>query len=476
MITRNDIVTYNKIKEKLVCCDKSTQTNENKSRKRAKPDSTSSDNEEASTEEEDEDDIEYKMTSYLKKLEESYQRSKYPKTLEDSFTEDEEQYFKSLTKQEKENYKEQFNVIINKDNFVPIKFKILSADLDDYVKQIAFQKYTTLLNMQGSDTEYNKLNHWITSLCKIPFGNFVEMPVNIHSSTKEIQMYLEKTRSIMNKEIYGHTEAKDQIVRLVAQWIANPNSKGNVIGIHGSPGVGKTTLAKYGICKALNRPFAFISLGGTSDSSYFDGHSYTYEGSSYGKIIDILMKAKCMNPVIYFDELDKVGNSMRGQDIINLLIHLTDSTQNDCFQDKYLSEINLNLSRCLFIFTYNDNNMIDPILKDRMTIIEAQNYTITDKIVITTNHLIPSLTNTFGLQEICISIDSIKYLIEKTPKEHGVRNLKRSLENVVSNLNLERLLSEYVDDNITICNSGIDKYLKNNQNDYTNPSISHLYT
>ena len=110
-------------------------------------------------------------------------------------------------------------------------------------------------------------------------------------------------------------------------------------------GNGKTTLVKEGIAKAINRPFAFIALGGASDSAFFDGHSYTYEGSHWGRIVDILIESKCMNPIIYFDELDKISESAKGDEIVHLLTHLTDPSQNALFQDNYFPGIHLNLSK-----------------------------------------------------------------------------------------------------------------------------------
>ena len=113
-------------------------------------------------------------------------------------------------------------------------------------------------------------------------------------------------------------------------------------------GNGKTTLVKEGIAKALHRPFAFIALGGASDSAFFDGHSYTYEGSHWGRIIQILQDSKYMNPIIYFDELDKVSKTSKGEEIINLLIHMTDQSQNKGFQDKYYAGIPIDLSKVIF--------------------------------------------------------------------------------------------------------------------------------
>ena len=129
----------------------------------------------------------------------------------------------------------------------------------------------------------------------------------------------------------------------------------------------------------LNRPFAFLALGGATDSSILEGHSYTYEGSTWGKIVDILVQCKSMNPVIYFDELDKISNTPKGEEIASILTHLTDTTQNNEFHDKYFSEIELDLSKCLFIFSYNDEEKVNPILKDRKYRISTKGYSVKEK-------------------------------------------------------------------------------------------------
>lgn len=404
-----------------------------------------------------------------KKINNSYE-------LVDNLTTEEDQYFNKLSEVDQQHFKNIYkNIVSCEQSNIPIKFQILSSDISDYIKNIALQKHDILSNMEdNSSGEYHKLHNWITNLCKIPFGKYVNMPVSHESNPKDIKQFLVNTKDTLNNEVYGHLDAKDQIVRIVAQWVSNPSSKGNVIGIHGNPGVGKTTLIKNGVCEALNLPFAFIPLGGANDSSYLDGHSYTYEGSCCGKIVDVLMKNKYMNPVLYFDELDKVSMSARGQDIINVLIHLTDPSQNNSFQDKYFSDIEFDLSKCLIIFTYNDNNLIDPILKDRMITIHTKDYNVYDKLEITKNHLIPHIKKDFDIHNITITNDDITYIIDKTTSEAGVRNLKRSIECIISNVNLECLLSETCNKNIVIDKSLIDKYLVNNK-DEINPSIAHLY-
>jgi ATP-dependent Lon protease len=223
------------------------------------------------------------------------------------------------------------------------------------------------------------------------------------------------------------------------------------MSIQGPMGNGKTTLVKEGIAKALNRPFAFISLGGASDSSYLNGHSFTYEGSMYGRIVDILIKSKCMNPVIYFDELDKVSETTKGDEIISLLTHITDFSQNDTYQDNYFSGIDLDLSKVLFIFSFNDESKINKILKDRMNVINTKGFKTDDKIKITHEFLLTKLYSTYKLskEDVIFTDEIIEYIITKnTGKEEGVRNLQRCLETILSKINMCNLCSN--DDSIII--------------------------
>jgi ATP-dependent Lon protease len=205
-----------------------------------------------------------------------------------------------------------------------------------------------------------------------------------------------------------------------------------------------TTLVKHGICKSLGLPFGFVPLGGISDGSFLLGHSYTYEGSRWGRIVDILMTCGAMNPILFFDELDKISNTHHGDEIKNILIHLTDATQNMDFHDKYFSDLSLDLSRALMIFSFNDGSVIDPILKDRMITIKTNGYSTKDKVAIVNQHLLQEVCQKYGLQndDIMMSDTVIQLIISRTDDEQGVRNLKRSLDNIVSRLNFDRLTSE----------------------------------
>ena len=143
-----------------------------------------------------------------------------------------------------------------------------------------------------------------------------------------------------------------------------------------------------------------MGLGGATDSAYLNGHDYTYEGAKCGRIVEMLMESKCMDPIIFFDELDKISETSRGREISNLLCHLTDPSQNDKFHDKYFSGIDFDLSKALFIFSFNNEKLINPILKDRITVINMKGFKIDDKLNIIKDYLLPDLYKEYNFQMI----------------------------------------------------------------------------
>ena len=275
--------------------------------------------------------------------------------------------------------------------------------------------------------------------------SILEDITTIEKKWQEINRYMNTVKSTLNDAVHGHDKAKTQIERIIAQWI-NGEQGGYCFGFEGPPGTGKTTFAKKGLAKCLidengeTRPFSFIAIGGQDNGSTLNGHNYTYVGSEWGKFTDILIKNKCMNPIIFIDELDKVSKTENGKEIIGILTHLIDSTQNDCFQDKYFNGIDLDLSKALFIFSYNDVNLIDRILLDRIHRIKFEHLTIEDKLVITRKHLLPEIMKTMGV-EGCIEItdENIVYVIENYTNEPGIRKFKELLFEIVGEINLSCL-------------------------------------
>lgn len=327
----------------------------------------------------------------------------------------------------------------------PYRLSLLESNIPAKYKAVVLQKLKILRTMEPGDSEYFKLKNWVDGFMRVPFGKYKELTVNLSHGIDACHSYIENAKQILDNCTYGLNDAKLQILQMVGQWISNPSAMGTSIAIHGPPGTGKTTIVKDGISKILGREFAFIALGGAGDSSFLEGHSYTYEGSSWGKIIQILMDSKCMNPVIYFDELDKISETPRGEEITNILVHLTDITQNDEYHDKYFSEVSFRLSQCLFIFSYNDESKINPVLKDRMYRIHTKGYDTKEKVIIVRNHLLPKIREQVNFKEGDIEIpdDTLNYIItnERLCKgEQGVRNLKRCLEIIHTKLNLFRLI------------------------------------
>tara|TARA_R110002074_G_scaffold190351_4_gene356273 strand:- start:19 stop:2184 length:2166 start_codon:yes stop_codon:yes gene_type:complete len=334
---------------------------------------------------------------------------------------------------------------INKINIVqkPYRLTLLESDIPVHLKSVALNKISSLRHMDPGNGEYYKIKNWVDTFMQIPFNRYRSLPLSIENGIDECHDYMANSKAILDQAVYGLNDAKLQIMQMVGQWISNPTSIGTAIAIKGPMGTGKTTLVKEGISKILNRDFAFIALGGATDSSFLEGHSYTYEGSTWGKIVDILVKTKSMNPVIYFDELDKISDTAKGEEIAGILTHLTDTAQNSQFHDKYFSEIDFDLSKCLFIFSYNDESRVNPILLDRMYKIQTAGYEKKDKRTISKDYLIPTIIKQVNFKEddIIIPDETIDYLVENyTEGEKGVRNLKRSLEIIYTKLNLYRLM------------------------------------
>ena len=358
----------------------------------------------------------------------------------------------------------------------PYRLQLLEADIPVAFKACAYKKINTLKYMEPGASEYYKIKNWVDTFMQIPFGKYKHLPITIDEGIDKCHEFMENAKKTLDEAVFGLNDAKLQIMQMIGQLLVNPSAVGTAIAIKGPMGTGKTTLIKDGISKILGRDFAFIALGGATDSSFLEGHSYTYEGSLWGRIVDTIINCKCMNPVFYFDELDKVSDTPRGEEIIGILTHLTDTTQNSKFHDKYFAEIDFDLSRCLFIFSYNDEAKVNPILRDRMYRIHTKGYDQPQKTTIANNYLLPKIREQvkFNSTDILIPEETIHHLITNhTEKEDGVRNLKRCLEIIHTKLNLYRLMkpgtnlfesdmSIKVEFPLTVTNEIVDKLIKKN--------------
>lgn len=381
---------------------------------------------------------------------------------------------------------------INNDFIINLKKKMTNVKRDELVENICFINILIKKNKinanrlchSGKKNSYMKtvINDFIEKYkniqqymdilagkCHLSIDSSSKIKDNIDyitNKTKLLKNDISEIKNTLDESVHGHENAKRQIERIIGQWI-NGESNGYCFGFEGCMGIGKTSLAKNGISKCLKdaegnaRPFSFIAIGGSCNGSTLSGHNYTYVGSTWGRIVDILMENKCMNPIIFIDELDKVSKTEHGKEIIGILTHLVDATQNDSYQDKYFNGIDLDLSKVLFIFSYNDPSAVDKILLDRIHRIKFKNLDIKEKITITSKFLLPEINKKLGLNSdvIIFNDDIITYIISHYTYEAGVRKLKEILFEISSEINL-KILSDEIDLPININKELVQLYLK----------------
>jgi len=325
----------------------------------------------------------------------------------------------------------------------PLMFRLLQMKLSPETMALVMNRYNSLNTLDVSSGEYYKLRAWMEKLVAMPLGLYKEMPVRLEDGAEACAPFMNKARKCLDEAIYGQDDAKLQIMQFIASKIANPTASGLSLLLMGPPGIGKTSLIKNGIAKALEWPFQFISLGGDSDSTTFTGHQFVYEGSHCGRIANCLAQAKSMSMILMFDELDKISATPKGEEIQNLLVHMTDPVQNMEFEDKYLSGIPLDLSRAMLVFSGNDMNKIDKILLDRMVVVQLQGYQPKDKINIAEQFLLPGALREVNLMEkVAISREILQHVIDTYAKEEtGVRELKRCIEQIVQRINMLRMFN-----------------------------------
>ena len=325
----------------------------------------------------------------------------------------------------------------------PLMFKLLQMNLTPETMGLVMDRYNALNTMDPSSGEYYKLRSWMEKLVSIPLGVYKEMPVKIEDGQELTTPFMEKARRCLEEAIYGQEDAKLQILQFIASKIANPTASGLSLMLVGPPGIGKTSLIKNGIAKALEWPFQFMSLGGDSDATTYTGHQFVYEGSHCGKIANCIAQAKSMSMILMFDELDKISTTEKGQEIQNLLVHLTDPVQNMLFEDKYLTGIPLDMSRAMFVFSGNDLNRIDRVLLDRMIVVNLSGYKTKDKMEIAEKYLLPAALKEVNLAEkVAVSREVIQHILDHyATEESGVRELKRCIEQIVQRINMLRMFN-----------------------------------
>jgi len=337
------------------------------------------------------------------------------------------------------------NKLVNKkiieDN---IKEKILNLETSDTNKSVIFKHYNNMKRTDSNSTEYYKNQLFVDAAISYPWNSFYN--VNNKINKMGILNFINSLKSQLDNEIHGMDSVKNEIINVVCKFITNPNSNRNNIALYGPAGVGKSKFIKI-LSDILDLPMKTISLGGIKDSSFFLGHGYVYVESGPGKIIQNVIDSKISNPILYFDELDKVSETDNGKDIFSFLCYLTDPTQNNLFTDHYFYGMHFDLSKIFYVFTFNDINKIDKILLDRLNIIKVKSPSDNDIINIIDKYCIPEITKNVGIKnKIIFGNDNIQFIIDYCKNSFdktitsGIREYYRIIEKIILELNKSILL------------------------------------
>lgn len=299
------------------------------------------------------------------------------------------------------------------------KERIDKSKLTKEGKEKLSNELLRLKNMSSSSSEANVIRTYLDWVLDIPWGKYSKESIDVV-----------KAREVLDDEHYGLDDVKDRVIEYLAVKKFSKSQKGPILCLVGPPGVGKTSIARS-IAKAINRKYSRISLGGMRDEAEIRGHRKTYVGAIPGRIAYALKESKTMNPLILFDEIDKINSDYKG-DPSDALLEILDNEQNKDFRDSYL-EIPMNLSRAMFIATANTLDTIPRPLLDRMEVIEVTGYTYEEKFNIAKNHLINKILDDLDIDRKLIDIkdSAIKEVIEGYTRESGVRGLERKLSSLI---------------------------------------------
>lgn len=352
-----------------------------------------------------------------------------------------------------------------KEYYLREQIKVLQSELGNDVASESEEIYDEIISKKFPKAVEEKLLKELYKFNKAPFGtpeatvlrSYLETCLEIpFGKLSKDSTDVSVARKILDDDHYGLEKVKERILEFIAVKQLNPDIKNQIICLVGPPGVGKTSLCAS-IARALKRKYVRVSLGGVRDEADIRGHRKTYVGAMPGRIINALIECKSSNPVMVFDEIDKMTSDSRG-DPASAMLEVLDGEQNKAFRDHFV-EIDVDLSSCMFIATANSLDTIPKPLIDRMEIIELSSYTKHEKLNIAKNHLVSKQIKRHGLtkRSFKISDNAINALIDSYTAEAGVRNLEREIASLC-----RKAAKEIVERNIkcvSITDKNLTKYL-----------------
>lgn len=328
----------------------------------------------------------------------------------------------------------------NIDTIETLEYKLKNLNTTRENKVMITKRFRYLELLPVTSPEYLKHTNWLRYALNFPYNSTVKVPVSINAPLKIISKYVTDVYMKLDNYIYGMKNVKEELITFICKKISNPSSSNHILSLKGENGVGKTRLA-HGLAKALDLPIRTINLGCINDVSYFTGHGFTYADSEPGRIVKILNETACKNCIIYFDELDKINDSQKGQSINAFLTHLIDNSQNYKFQDSYLAGLDLDISQVLFVFSLNDESLLDKTVRDRLKIINVPVPSESDQVKIAQKFIIPEICRNLEYT-FDVEIDTIKNIVSIVNKHNqGLRQVKRTLDEIISKFNVLRMLT-----------------------------------
>jgi hypothetical protein len=311
-----------------------------------------------------------------------------------------------------------------------------------------------------------KLYNFINNVLKLPYNcvpNILDKMVNVTTTLETKKSFITSLYEKLNKDLFGLEETKDSIMSFICQKLNNPGFNSNkYLCLCGPAGVGKTSIV-HSISEALNIPYSYISLANIDDAGSLIGHGYTYEGSQYGAIAGAMIRNKCANGIILFDELDKCKEKIH-----NTLLGIFDPLQNNKFRDAYFGEFNIDLSKNIMILCLNDLEKINPILKDRLHIVNIPGYTIKEKKIIINKFILPKLQNQYNIDKE-IDDDIFNKIIDITKEHKGIRQIQMYITKIFELVVLDRFTNKYNFSNkITLQDINNIKLFENVEKNYLN--------
>ncbi len=336
-------------------------------------------------------------------------------------------------------YHVHYNVLINNPSVDPeivILDKILLRE--ESVSKILFEYYAEIESADKKDAEYTKRLRWINYALGLP-TEYKQINTLDKKSLQKIRFKIDST-------IYKMDHVKDDLLSVVYAYATNPKSAGNSIALYGKPGTGKTDLVMK-MAALLDLPFIKIPVGNIKDASFLVGSPYTYVHSGPGHIVKSIIRLGFKNGIIFLDEVDKLAEGLRGDEILGTLMHLCDPTQNNSFADEYLDGIPIDMSSYLFIYSLNNMDKMNKALLSRIgqNIIEVDNYDSADKMIISQKFIIPVVLKELGLDGEKIHFDEhiISYIITDCMPfaTHGIRELKGTLLKICRMVNYYNMIN-----------------------------------